>query len=129
MNHHSFHETLLWSNSELYRVMRKFKIQPRTLSGNARRRHSTRLYDTFKVVSDPYDYFRKAMKTELEHGRICRRTNVTKDNTLSTAKIVAAHLCGVEYDEPERQFRWFPAYYDMLWHGEKTVPKIQSITR
>jgi hypothetical protein len=76
-----------------------------------------------RSVSDPYAYFIKAFQTELEHGRVNPQTNVTSDDKNKTAKIVAAHLLGVESDENPSAWRPFPAYYDFLWDLEKNGRK------
>lgn len=74
------------------------------------------MFKTFITVSDPIEYFRKAMETELEHGTVGPLTDVTGDDPLKTAKIAAAHLKGVEYGKKE--FKEFPDYYDWLWYME-----------
>ena len=69
--------------------------------------------------TDPVRYFRRAMRTELEHGRVNRRTDVTHDGALKTAQIVAAHLLGVEHGRPRAKWVPFKTYYDHLWAMER----------
>ena len=52
-------------------------------------------------------YFKKAMQVELEHGIINKKTNVTKNNSIKTAKIALAHIME------------FPDYYTRLEKMEK----------
>ena len=102
------------------KIMRKLGISSIPLRGKNRARSSKKRFETFKTLADPYDYFEKAMMIELEHGRIGGdSTNVTDDSPIETAKIVAAHLTGVEYGEPEDKWTPFPAYYDWLIYMEK----------
>jgi hypothetical protein len=74
-------------------------------------------------IPDGVEYFRKALQTELEHGRVNPVTNVTDDDLSLTAQIVTAHLLGVEHDEDPSKWKFFPSYYDALWYMEKAIPK------
>lgn len=110
-------------------LMRRFGISPRLLHGKNRSRHSIRHLDTMDTLADPYAYFAKAMNTELEHGTAGSRatvgfpfehgTDVTQDDELKTAKIVAAHLRGVEHGKRPNNWKFSPAYYDWLWYTEE----------
>lgn len=105
------------------RLMLRVGIRPLTLVGQTRARHSNKHFDTMDTIQDPRDYFAKALRTELEHGKANRGTNVTDDDLDKTAQIVAAHLFGVEHGIPRLKWHWFPAYYDALWHMEETIPR------
>lgn len=102
--------------------MRNVNIRPDTLYGPHRSKHTTKMFATMRTIANPYEYFRKALKTELEHGSVNADTDVTGDNLYLTAKIVAAHLLGVEHGARPLHWRKFPAYYDALWHSEKHLP-------
>lgn len=69
--------------------------------------------------SDPYQYFWKAVMTEQEHGRAGEviGTNVIKTND-DAAKIVIAHLMGVESGKAPEEWVVCPNYYNMLWKSE-----------
>ena len=43
-----------------------------------------------KVITP--NHFKNAMKVELEHGKVNKRTNVTHNDILKTGKIALAHL-------------------------------------
>jgi hypothetical protein len=110
------------SRFEARALMRRFDLRPRALSGEARAARSRRFFETMETLEDPIKYFIAAMKTELEHGSVGRKrrdTDVTGDRTLDTARIVAAHLHGVEHGEAPSKWRDFPSYYDWLWDSEK----------
>jgi hypothetical protein len=100
-------------------LLHKFGLNPELISGKNRARESSVFLSSMKKYADPYEYFDRAMITELEHGRINEDTNVTDDDTEATAKIVMAHLAGVEADEPKRAWKPFFSYYDHLWQMEK----------
>jgi hypothetical protein len=100
------------------RLMRKMGVEGTWLRGPVRARSSSQRFPSMKSLSNPADYFARAMETELEHGGINPRTDVTHDGRLCTAKIVAAHLFGVEANEAPDHWRAFPAYYDWLWFME-----------
>jgi len=103
-------ETVVW-------VMSRLGINGESISGHKRSTYPARVLDfeTFNTLFDPVDYFAKAMAIELEHGSAGgERTNVTRDDTLATAKIVAAHLSGVEHGKTPDQYIPFPLYYDWL---------------
>lgn len=91
-------------------------IERGSLTGRARRAHYANVLDfeTFDTLSDPVEYFDKAMTIELEHGKAARSVgaNVTNDDALATARIAKAHLSGVEYGKPDTDP--FPSYYDFL---------------
>ncbi len=100
--------------------MRYVGIRPSMITGARRMRTSSRpLPSMVNELADPYEYFAKALRTELEHGSLNRGTDVTRDDPRATARIVAAHLFGVEHDERPLNWRFFPSYYDHLWHMEK----------
>ena len=103
------------------KMMRRMSLVPSWLEGENRARHSSIRFETMDTLRSPVDYFSKAMEIELEHGSINPDTNVTKDTALSTAKIVKAHLMGVEADEQRSNWRPFPAYYDSLIFMEKYI--------
>ena len=100
-------------------LMKSMRLRPSTLSGESRKRHSRNHLETMDSVADPVDYFIRALRTELEHGSLNRRTNVTRDDLRATAKIVAAHLHGVEHGERPTKWKRFPGYYDHLWYMEQ----------
>jgi len=115
-------------------MMRRFGIKPRLLYGENRARHSIKFLDTMESLSDPYAYFAKAMRTELEHGSVGRvsiravrsvdfleDTDVTHDDEYKTAKIVVAHLRGVEHGKRPANWKFSPAYYDWLWYTEENA--------
>lgn len=104
-------------------LMRRVGIRPSTIAGPSRKRHSLRKLQTMDTLSDPVQYFVKALKTELEHGTANASTNITNDDLAATAKIVAAHLFGVERGERPTKWKWFPGYYDYLWEMEKKGPR------
>jgi hypothetical protein len=114
----------LISRTEIDHYIKSLGFTPKSLSGPERQKTSKRTFDSMYVLHDPHDYFRAAMGTELEHGRIGGSlTDVTGDNLMATARIVAAHLKGVEFDKPKRKWIFFPAYYDWLWWMEDEGPK------
>jgi hypothetical protein len=109
------------SRNRLVELMRAVGVRRAHLTGAHRARTSTRVFATMtgRPLSDPIEYFRKALAIELEHGTINPRTNVTGDDPRRTAKIVAAHLLGVEHGERPAEWRPFPAYYDWLIDMER----------
>ena len=104
-------------------LLTEYGVQARDLEGRNRARKSHHILNTMMMVPDPYDYFKKAFKTELEHGIVGGLTNVTDDDIDNTAKIVFAHLKGVEYGKSSKKWKFFPAYYDYLWAVEENGPK------
>jgi hypothetical protein len=95
------------------------------LSGKNRRHHFSTVmdFDTFDSYADPVAYFGKAMHIELEHGKAASdvNANVTSDDALATAKIVKAHLCGVEFEDYMSGEKYVPfsTYYDgLMWLEE-----------
>lgn len=112
-----------FTRNQAIRLMNIFKITPQMLSGSYRQNNSKIHFETMKTISDGVEYFRKALRTELEHGKVNLETNVTDDDAFSTAQIVAAHLFGVEHNEKPSNWKFFPSYYDALWWMEKAVPK------
>lgn len=100
-------------------LMKRLGLQPSALSGPSRKRHSRHHLETMDSLADPVNYFIRALRTELEHGSINGTTNVTDDDLGATAKIVAAHLFGVEHGERPTKWKWFPGYYDHLWYMEQ----------
>lgn len=112
-----------FTRNQTIKLMNIFKITPQMLSGQYRQDNSKIYFETMKTISDGVEYFRKALGTELEHGKINELTNVTDDDAVSTAQIVVAHLFGVEHDESPSNWKFFPGYYDALWWMEKSVPK------
>lgn len=64
----------------------------------------------WKVITP--SYFLRAMKVELEHGKMNKLTNLTNDNLEKTAMIVLGHLIN---DAPD--------YYDFLKDMEKDMDK------
>lgn len=103
-------------------LIKRMGLHPSTLTGSARKRHSRFHLKTMDTIPDPVDYFKKALAIELEHGTANMRTNVTDDDLDATAKIVTAHLYGVEHGERPLKWKWFPAYYDSLIYSEKHMP-------
>lgn len=99
-------------------LMVELDVDVESISGHKRSTYPARVlddFDTFDTLFDPVDYFGAAMKIELEHGSAGGNgTNVTRDDALATAKIVAAHLSGVEYGKTREQYLPFPLYYDWL---------------
>lgn len=69
---------------------------------------------------DPFVYFMKAVRTEREHGSagIVIGTDIIGKSDKKAAKIVIAHLAGVESDEDQSQWVPFPRYYIELWRIE-----------
>ena len=57
------------------------------------------------------DQFRRGLDTELEHGNINPKTNVSNDDPITTGKIALAHL------------NEFPDYYDRLGKMEQEAEK------
>jgi hypothetical protein len=110
--------------SLLIRLMADMGLKRATLSGDNRARHSTRKLQTMQTLFDPVEYFRKAMSIELEHGGVNRLTDVTHDDLRQTAKIVAAHIFGVEHGERPGNWRFFPSYYDELIRMETRAPRL-----
>lgn len=106
--------------SRLLMLMRTVGLTSSMLRGANRSARSSRKFPTMKgKLADPVEYFRKALSIELEHGSINPGTDVTGNDLRDTAKIVAAHIFGVESDERPTKWRLFPAYYDHLMHMEK----------
>lgn len=107
------------------------KVDLASLSGARRKTDAGRVmhYDTMDTLSDPLDYWAEAMSTELEHGKAgsAYGTNVTDDDPLSTARIAAAHLFGVEYGGAKPTP--FPTYYDALWWMEGTHEKALELQK
>ena len=114
------------TRSTLVRLMRGVGLSRTLLEGKNRARHSTRVLPTMRTLSDPVEYFRKAMNIELEHGAVNRSTDVTHDDPHQTAKIVAAHIFGVEHGERPGTWRFFPGYYDFLMGIEKHASHIST---
>lgn len=113
------------SRSTLLRLMRGIGIRKGMLNGRYRASKSSRQLETmFNALSDPVEYFRKAMSIELEHGSANQNTNITHDGMKATSKIVAAHIFGVEHGERPMNWRPFPAYYDFLIEMEKKGPRV-----
>lgn len=106
--------TVTISRKKAASLMKALHILPSSHTGVRRAKSTKRVFETFETLADPYDYFIKAFNMELEHGRANSATDVTGDKAIETAKIVAAHLRGVEADEPRRKWKRFPAYYDWL---------------
>jgi len=109
------------SKEQAKRLMRRVGIPAVPLKGKNRAKlSSVKDFETFESLASPYDYFAKAFAVELEHGKVGGiTTDVTHDSKIATARIVAAHLLGVESDEKPSAWRTFPAYYDWLLHMEK----------
>lgn len=107
------------SRAQLLNLMHKVGLRSVYLSGPYRQRFSAKKYSTMRTLSNPIEYFRKAMSIELEHGSINPGTDVTHNSLSKTAKIVAAHIYGVEHGKSPKGWRFFPGYYDMLIKGEK----------
>lgn len=110
-----------FDRARVRRLMRKFGLTGPWLHGDNRARQSTVRFETMRTLRSPVDYFSKAMDIELEHGSVNPATDVTHDSALHTARIAAAHLLGVEADEPPEKWRPFAAYYDALIHMEKNI--------
>ena len=70
--------------------MQKLHINPTRLQQGRRQ------YTGYDKSLSGAAYFAMAMNTELEHGKASSFTNVTDDSAMETAKIVVAHLYGVE---------------------------------
>ncbi len=75
-------------------------------------------------TGDPYDYFWKAVLTEMEHGDVGKiiGTNVIRTHK-QAAKIAIAHLMGVEAGKSRSQWVVFPTYYVKLWESEQAFNK------
>ena len=103
--------------------MRQLRINDDMLTGPHRMSYKGRtlVLDTFNTLADPVEYFAEAMNTELEHGTVGAAvdTDVTRDEPLATARIVTAHLLGVESDSILLLDDGFPDYYDWLWWVEE----------
>ena len=112
------------SRRRLMSLRRSVGLDATSLVGSNRIGTSTRRFASMcGPLSDPIEYFRKCMSIELEHGTANPRTDVTHDNLHKTAKIVAAHILGVEHGEDPRNWTFFPSYYDWLMHMEKKGPR------
>lgn len=110
----------LKTRSGLKRLMRSVGLHPSMLTGDHRRATSSRALPTMRGrLSDPIEYFRKALNIELEHGSVNEGTDVTGNDEVATARIVAAHLLGVEHDADPSEWKPFPSYYDHLIYMEK----------
>lgn len=107
-----------YGRDRIVAVMGKLRIDAGAISGEARKnsRGRTLYFDTFDTLSDPVVYFAEAMNIEGEHGKagMSVGTNVTEDSLLDTARIVAAHLRGVERGKSPERFIPFCDYYDWL---------------
>jgi hypothetical protein len=114
------------SKTRLISLMKIVGINPNLLSGANRTKHSTRFLSTMRTLADPVEYFRKAMSIELEHGSVNPSTDVTHDDLRQTAKIVAAHIFGVEHGERPGKWLFYPSYYDELIALESRAPKIST---
>jgi hypothetical protein len=97
--------------------MQKVDISEQFCSRETRANCPAKIMDfpTFDTLPGGIEYFGNALAIEAEHGRagINLQTNLTNDDPLATAMIVAAHLKGVEFDEPP-PFKPFSTYYDFL---------------
>lgn len=71
-------------------------------------------------LMNPIDYFAKAVETEREHGTIGAMlgTDVIGFDDQLAAKIALAHLFGVEYGHPPKEWQPCPYYYHELWSME-----------
>jgi hypothetical protein len=102
-------------------IMKRVDVTPQFLSRKTRVGCPAKVMDfpTFDSIPDGVAYFAEAINTELEHGTAgeTELTNITDDALLSTAKIAAAHVKGVEYGRSP-PFLPFPTYYDFLWWME-----------
>ena len=99
------------------------------LTGRYRRLTSSKNFPTMHGrLSNPIEYFRRCMTIEMEHGAINPNTDVTHDNPTKIAKIVAAHILGVEYGKTSDKWKLFPSYYDWLIHMEHHGNKKQRST-
>lgn len=112
-----------FSKETILQLILDMHLSPVELNGEERRTKSNFYFKTFETVKDPVQYFTKALKTEMEHGKAYPLTNVTDNDIKATAQIVAAHILGVEADESPNEWTFFPAYYDALWWMESSVPK------
>lgn len=108
------------SREKVVAAMGKLRIDAGAISGEARmnNRGRTLIFDTFSTLSDPVAYFAEACCTEMEHGTagMSVGTNVTGDSVLDTARIVAAHLRGVERGKSPERFIPFVGYYGAHYH-------------
>lgn len=116
------------SKSQLLRLMKGVGLSRSILSGETRARHSTRFYATMRTLADPVEYFRKALSIELEHGSVNPGTDVTHNDLKLTARIVAAHIFGVEHDQRPGNWRFYPHYYDGLIRHETRASRVTTRT-
>ena len=72
-----------------------------------------------KVISATQ--FKKAMQIELEHGKVDKRTNVTKNNLLMTGKIALAHI--LEMPDYYKRLEKLEKEGNAYWKN-KTRPKV-----
>lgn len=114
------------SRTQALRLMKGVGLTPSLVSGESRARHSTRFFATMRTLADPVDYFRKALSIELEHGAVNSSTDVTHNDLKQTAKIVAAHIFGVEHGERPGSWRFYPHYYDALTALEKRASRVTT---
>lgn len=93
------------------RLMRCSRIDPRDVLDVC----------TQQEEMDPFAYFAKAVVTEREHGiaGASLGTDVVGISDEMAAKIVLAHLFGVEYGKDPRDFKRCPNYYHYLWKFEE----------
>lgn len=56
------------------------------------------------------------MNVELEHGRVNRRTNVTNDNFLKTAKIALVHI--MEFPDYYKRLKKLESNAEKFWKGK-----------
>lgn len=65
----------------------------------------------------PLEYWKHAMKVELEHGKRSAVTNVTNDDLLTTGKIALAHI--LEYPDYYLRLAKMEAEAERYWAGKK----------
>ena len=109
----------MFERNTVIMAMQALGVNASMLSGAQRRAYFANVldFDTFDSLSDPVDYFSRAMHIELEHGSAAATVgaNITGDEALATARIAWAHLSGVEHGEIP-PFEPFPTYYDhLIW--------------
>lgn len=111
------YSTVPFSRPDVVDAMDAIGVEPSHFTGDSRKEHpaSVMNFETFYTLSNPIDYFAKAMQIELEHGTAAGDVgaDITQNDLYKTAMIAKAHLYGVEYGE-KPPYDMFPAYYDYL---------------
>lgn len=79
------------------------------------KKYGQKLHINFNVI--PLKEWQFAMQVELEHGAHNKRTNVTHDNLLKTAKISLAHI--LEYPDYYIRLKKMEERAEKYWDNKK----------